>query len=352
VGGGRVLELPCGTYLVKSGITAPSRTELRGSGPCTKIKVSPALAPNSNIARLPAGRADFASVFSNENFSEGNSNIHIHDLTVDASAGLKEGRFAHLIFIYNSKAVLIENVTLIGAKGHSIQDGVAFVKSSFFEVRNSKSESVANACYDVWGGSHNFSIHNNICNGDGRVEYGILLNGLVSSNEKGVTHAATVNDNEVRNVRGIGIWVGGLWNQSEKSPLFGLVRDLHVAGNLIENVELRSGIAVTDCEDVHVEDNRIHNVGANGIAVSSQFTGASSRIEISRNTISRSNARSVDADGIRIARGADEVKLDRNAVFGELHRYAIRIDPEATHIEIVVGKMHRGSAGFLSRSGL
>lgn len=351
-GGGRVLELPCGTYLVKSGITAPSRTELKGSGPCTKIKVSPALAQNYNIAQMPGGRADFASVFSNENFVAGNSNIHIHNLTVDASDGLHEKKFVHLIFMYNSTEVLIDNVTLIGAKGLSVQDGVAFVKSSYFEVRNSKSESVANACYDVWGGSHDFSIHNNICDGDGKVEYGILLNGLVNSNEKGVTHAATVNNNEVRNVRGIGIWIGGLWNQSEKSPLFGLVKDLRVAGNLVENVALRSGIAVTDSEDIQIEDNRIHNVGANGIAVSSQFTGASSRIDISRNMISSSNTRCIDADGIRIGRRADEVKLVRNTVFGELHKYAIRIDPEAKHIEVVKGKMQRGTAGLLSGSGL
>jgi hypothetical protein len=54
--GNRKINFPCGTYLILSPIRVPDKTDLEGSGPCTVIKSTPALAfspqaPQSRLSR-------------------------------------------------------------------------------------------------------------------------------------------------------------------------------------------------------------------------------------------------------------------------------------------------------------
>ena len=75
---GRRLRIPCGTYLIDAPIFIPSSTDILGDGPCTVLKISATLATDTS-----AQFGVLRHVFTNNNYTSGNTDIYVHDLSID-----------------------------------------------------------------------------------------------------------------------------------------------------------------------------------------------------------------------------------------------------------------------------
>jgi hypothetical protein len=356
--GGNTIIFPCGTFVVAETLALPSNTEVSGSGLCTIIKLSKNVGYNPNWAFMPrteSWRSDNlpANVFANSNFRDGNSNIRIRDLVIDASEGTGGARRVHLIGFYKTSDVEIEGLRFIGSGTPDIQDAIAMVNVSDYVIKNNYSINTWNACYDQWDGSHDFRIENNVCDGGGIAASGILINGLSSAHRTNTTFNGIVTQNEIRHVRNCGIYVGGLWNESRENPVYGVVANIRVENNSVAEISRFHGIIVSDGHDIAVRNNKIANVAREGIRVGSQFRGRTENILIARNSVQQAGVAGVPDDAIKITNGAQSVTLAANIVGKGQHRYAVSIDPGTftTTLDQQDGTMASGTAGVVLDRG-
>jgi hypothetical protein len=345
---GRKLLIPCGTFIAERVIDLPSNTEIEGAGPCTILKMAGSMKPNINWFRVPGIKTAPRNIFSNADFISGNTNIHIHDLTLD---GTDSAGNAHLASFYNTSQMIVERIRFIGSGTSTVQDGVSFVHSEKYKVAASFGYNMANACYDQWDGVHDFVIVGNVCDGQGRTLYGILVNGLDSNRTRNISHHGVINSNELINLSDMGINVSGLWNLSQSAPDYGEVKSIRILNNTISNVRKFYGIRVADGRNILLRDNTINNVGRNGLRIGSQYRGVTSCVDATENKIINSNRASVSEDAIRIVNNADRVRLRSNIVLNGGHRFAVRIDDGVTETTVEPGSMTRGDLGFISDGG-
>jgi hypothetical protein len=346
VSGPQKIVFPCGTYLVSRAINLPSYTEIAGAGAsCTTIKMMSATSPNPN--QIPGSSVRVSSVFTNEDFINGNSNIRIRDITLDGTQFSSNN--GHLAFFYRSSATVVESNRFIG--NPAIENGVAFVNSSNYQVIKNYAFNLRNACYDQWDGSHDFSVSNNVCDGNGMISYGILVNGLSSVYTPNTTYNGVIWNNTVSRVKGVGIFVGGLWNTSTTAPVYGTVSNIMISSNSVDTVTNHFGIYVTDGNDVRVILNTVKNTGLNGIRIGSQHQGATTYVTAHGNTVSDANARMASEDAIRVTNLSAQTSLFSNTVTGTRHRFAIRIDPGVSNTRLCPGTMTSGTAGLISDAG-
>ena len=86
---GRRLRIPCGTYLIDAPIFIPSSTDILGDGPCTVLKISATLATDTS-----AQFGVLRHVFTNNNYTSGNTDIYVHDLSIDNTSGRRRARIS------------------------------------------------------------------------------------------------------------------------------------------------------------------------------------------------------------------------------------------------------------------
>jgi hypothetical protein len=343
--GERTVRLPCGVYTVSETIKLPSNANLGGSGPCTILKASPSLKPNadwSDFARPPYP----VNLIANANWRDGNSNIRLHDLTLDG-AGVRGN--AHLATFYKSSGVLVERVRFLGDGTIKVQDGVSFVASSDYRVLRNYCFNIANACFDQWRGSRNFIIDNNEVDGNWVTDYPILVNGLSGDAPEMATHDGIVSRNRIRNAKSFGITVTGLYNAEE--TFRGVVRQISIERNFIKGVRDFYGIRVGDGSLVRISRNSISDIGRDCIRIGAQkgHLSSTSFVLASNNTCSGANVkRTADVDAISVVNGADNTVLIDNSVSGSAQRYSVLVDSSVRATKIVPGKMDAGRVGMMS----
>lgn len=344
----RRLTLPCGDYTLDSALLIPDGGSIDGRG-CVTFRMSASMAPNAILqAAIKGAVANFQTLIANAS-AAGNENIIVRNVTLDgeASPGI-----AHLAFFYKSTRIVFENVTCIGSGTATVQDCVAFVQSSDYQVRNNHCIAVYNACYDQWDGSHDFVISGNQVDGRGRTRYGVLVNGISTAYTPNVTSRGSISNNTIRGTKALGIGVYGLCTPEH---VCGSVTDVLVAHNEIRDVSEYHGIWVGDASRVSVVDNKIKNIGANGIYVASQRTAGITRdVSLKHNEVIDANASRGTNSGVRVGNGSDTVinaEISDTIVQGHAHQYAIDLSKASYGARIVPGAMEPGILGGLHDAG-
>lgn len=337
---GGKLRLGCGRFLIAKTILLPSNSELAGSGDCTVLKLAPGIEPNVNWHHVPATYPNGypGNILSNEDYEKGNIAIRVHDLVIDGTAGTDGKRRVHLAAFYKVSDVNIERVRFLGSRTPDVQDGVAFVASSRYLVQHSEGFGLWNACFDQWDGSHDFVVSKNICDGESSSNYGVLVNGISTAHTYNLTYNGIIAANVIRRINNVAVFVGGLWNNSRSTPVYGRVDNVRVSENRVEKVLRFHGILISDATNILVADNYVSGIAREGIRVGSQFRGNTSNITVRKNSITRTNeAQAHDGDAIRITNGARNVTVSQNSVDGTSHRCAIGIDPGVSDARFVSG---------------
>jgi peptidoglycan hydrolase-like protein with peptidoglycan-binding domain len=354
--GNRKVNFSCGTYLISSTITLPSNTEIAGSDKkCVIFKADPNIKQNTLWSYYMAGVSG-KNIFTNRDFIRGNTNIYIHDVTLDASSV-----YMHLASFVRSSNIKISRVNFYGGNGAPSNDGVSFIKSNNYTVEDSECSNVYNACYDQWDGSHDFTIRNNTVNGLGVLLHGILINGISSENSLSSAVANTsyngfIHNNLVSNVKSEGISAYGLC--SDRTPdVCGDVNNITISSNTIDTVsEPKTGRSyfgiLVDGKNMIVKDNLVKNTYQSGIWVGRAKTNTDS-VSITDNKIFNSNmgasstTQPTYTDAITVAHSTNNVIIKNNDITGSLHRYAISVGASSTNTTICTGKMDIGTKGTI-----
>jgi hypothetical protein len=323
---GRVV-LTCGTFTITNPIAIPSLSDLEGSGPCTIIK-------GSNI-----------NLITNANTSAGNGWIYLHDLQLSFGTMTSNAKLA---VFQKASQVSVHHVIYNGDGTSHTQDDLAFVGSDHYLVENNWAYGSANACFDNWGGSHDFVIHGNHCVGNSFTPYGVLVNGLDTNDAVDTTYNGVVSDNDINSVTSVGVWAGGLYDAG--SGHYGVVRAISIKGNIVDTVTSLHGIEVSDGIDISVVGNILRNLGSEGIRVGSQNTGTTSVINVSNNIIDNANVTAGGFSAIHITGGADHVKEEGNLISGSSQVWDIIIDAGVTANTWITGVMAAGTSGEVSDS--
>lgn len=311
--GGVSVALPCGTFLVTSAIELPSNTQIEGQGACTVLKMDAQAKP----ARLQAGHMPGASgaqrsIFTNR--TPGDTNIVVRALVVDGRDSPANGQ---LISFFRASHVLVEGVRFVGAGTPKTQDGVSFVASSDYTVRNNVCTNFTNACYDNWGGDKNFQITNNFVDGKGVLTYGILVNGITTDYRPGTSANFVIRDNKIHNVKELGIGAFGLC--SKDRSVCGTIYQATIDSNLIDGVSKLHGIMVGNGSAINVSRNVIRGAAGNGVRVAAQNKGGETQnVVVEDNVIDAGSGK--DA-AISVGSGsdmADDIRVQRNRLTGYL----------------------------------
>lgn len=295
--GGVDLALPCGRFLVASTVELPSRTSLQGKGRCTVLLMAHNAAPTRlQRAYMPGASGAQRSVFTNR--APGDSGIVIRGISID---GTKSPTHGQMISFYRASKVLIDDIRLLGSGTPSSQDGVSFVSSSDFSVKNSFCKSFTNACFDVWGGSRNFKIFDNVVEGDGVLTYGILVNGLTTDNQSANSSGGAITGNKITNTKDLGIGAYGLCSPDRRSC--GVVSNVSIENNQIDGVTKYHGILVGNASDIVISGNTIRGAAGDGVRVSAQNKGGeTTNVLVEKNQISGPAG---SLAGVSVGTGAD-----------------------------------------------
>ena len=356
--GGHKVVFPCGTYVVSQVLLLPSNTEISGSGTCTIVKASLTISANTQWYTVLPGHVAI-NIFANADFANGNSNISVHDITLDASSV-----FMHIASFVHSNHITIANIRFLGGIGVPTNDAISFVGSSYYSITNSYCSNVANACYDQWDGSHDFVISNNIADGGGSARHGILINGLSSGNatyhnQSNTTFNGMVTGNTITNTKSLGIAAYGLC--SSYGPVCGTVHDITISNNTVDTVSNTiSGLSyfgiLVDGTDMVVTGNIIKNTYQSAIWIGRGNT-ATTRVTVTNNTISDANmgyassTKPTVASAIDVTNASDHVTLKGNIVSGSHQKYALSIAAGVTNTSVCAGTMATGTAGLISDLG-
>ncbi len=285
------LELPCGTYLLARALALPSHTELYGAAKfCVVIKMKQDMAANPELKNV-ANRTEYTAfnktVISNADFKAGNTDISVHDMSIDR-AGVSDKRVVWLAFFYNVTGLNVERVKFVGSDSVPQSGGVGMLGDSAHIVVKSSSFSAlqgGGACFGVWDGTRDVLAQNNDCDGSGTLNFGIQANGRATA--AGTFRSAgdiKFINNEVRDVRVVSIDIDGLCSAKRQC---GEVVGAQVLGNDIEKSGVW-GVRVGHASHVGVANNRIRDIQRDGIAVVDQVDAAMVTLHdvaVERNTI-------------------------------------------------------------------
>ena len=123
----------------KAGVASASaaiNTDVGGAGACTVLKISATLATDTS-----AQFGVLRHVFTNNNYTSGNTDIYVHDLSIDNTSGPTTGAHIHALGFYKVTRAGVYNITITSASGKLMDDGTAFVASSEYFVRFGSSTS-------------------------------------------------------------------------------------------------------------------------------------------------------------------------------------------------------------------
>jgi parallel beta-helix repeat protein len=344
---GRRVFFPCGTYLIDAPIFLPSNTDVGGAGACTVLKISATLATDTS-----AQFGVLRHVFTNNNYTSGNTDIYVHDLSIDNTSGPTTGAHIHALGFYKVTRAGVYNITITSASGKLMDDGTAFVASKEYYVRNNKIYGTINACIDQWEGVTDFDVSGNVCDGLGLANYGILVTGMGTAGAPFTSQRGTIRGNVVNNFPGAGIWLQGGWNGvSGAGSTIGLVKKIEVVGNSVNGVSGYHGIYLSDAKLNTVVGNTIENVGRLGIVVTSENNGLSSENVISDNVVVSCNAAAASSPCINLTGYASYNTLNNNTISGAAQTYSYVINGGATGNIIRGGITPVGTSGDISDGG-
>ena len=347
----RKLVLPCGSFLISRTIELHSHSELKGAGACTVIKGASNLQRNANWDHIYGAARAARNLIANPDFVNGNSDIHVHNLTLDGSA-VQGAAVLHMASFAHSSGIVIDHVRFIGRGSLPSQDGVNFVSGSHhYRVEHSYGYGLPGACVDQWDGTHDFRITDNVCDGHGVGSYGVMVNGIssgiTSPYRANTTYNGVISGNSVANmmIGGIGVW--GLCGGSPQAC--GIVRNINITGNKIHDVKRFHGILVGDGSNITITKNDIERIGADGIRISSGSTSSPTHdIVVTDNVIRDSNNVGGKSMGIEVGSGADSpanIRLDNNVIKGSMHKFAIFVHKNAANVTVQGGQMGNGTEG-------
>lgn len=358
--GNKNIYFPCGVYLISSPVYIPSNIEISGAGECSVLKMASNISTNHQSSVL-VHDSSMRVILTNNDWSGGGNNIYIHDLYFDGT--LSPGN-AHLISFGNSTNVVVENNVFVGTGADGkVQDGVSFIKSSYYRVLKNRGYNIKNTCFDQWNGSHDFVISHNVCDGGGGNLAGVLINGISSqcilvgqdcTSSMNTTYNGVVENNNLYNNGNSGINVTGLSNSAQTQ--IGVVDNILIKDNIINGVSKYYGIIVGDAKGIVIKNNRIINSNYGGICIGSRIASAissTSKIDVIDNTIDNANISSstdtqdLCASSINIVRGADHVTVSGNTVTGSAQRYGFYADNTTSYVSFIPGKMSSGVLGIV-----
>lgn len=334
---GAKVQLTCGSYFINNTVFMPSNSELAGAGPCTIIVGNAGMVTNPQWAAVGGG-GNHAGGITNADFVNGNNHISVHDLTVDMSALVGQG-FG--VTFYKGSYANAYRLNLIGNTTNS--DGIAFIQSDHYSVKDSTASRMGNACFDNWQGSFEFQITGNVCIGGGTVAYGILVNGLAGSNVGSVamtTFEGVVSNNIVENATNVGIDVDGL----NAGSAVGVVKNITVANNVVDGVTSFFGVWFANGVGLKAIGNVVKSTGAAGIRVCPATTGTTTDVIVSDNTISAANTAASTNSGIDVCGAANNVQIGFNTITGTTHQYAVHIASNVTNTSIASGQLTTGTS--------
>jgi hypothetical protein len=357
--GNRRVVFPCGDFLLKASINIPSNTEIRGSGPCTRIKTAADMAAASSYLAqwLPPAIRIMRSAFSNADPTHGNSNILIHDLTIDSTSGVKPG-LVHQISFHNVHYVSIKNVTFLGGGVPSSNDATSFTNSDHYVLQHNRCIGMSNACFDQWGGVHDLIIASNFVDNalaTSSASNGILVNGVSPPPLDGgprrpmTSYNVAIANNQIESAA-VGINVTGLCSDN----ICGQVAHVYILANRLKDINRFHGIIIAEATDAAAVRNVLDGVGAHGISVGRHAGGAASTgVVLAENTIRDAGRIVSNRDAISLEADASiGTLLDGNIVEGNTHARGIRIAKGNVSVTIAPGSMSRGTADILiSNSG-
>lgn len=343
----RKVWAPCGTYLIDIPIQVPSTTDISGLGPCTVFKVSSTLTPDISVVF-----GTLRHVFRNIDYTAGNTDIYIHDLAIDNTSGPTTGAHIHALGFYKVTRAGVYNITITSASGKLMDDGTAFVASKEYYVRNNKIYGTINACIDQWGGSTDFEISGNLCDGLNLDNYGILVSGFNTDLTAATSQRGSIVGNVVKNFPGVGIWLQGGWNTvTGGGATYGLVEKVSVIGNSVSGISGYHGIYLTDASNNTVVGNTMENIGRLGLVVTSENGGVSTNNVLSDNVIVSCNAAAASSPCIQLMPSASYNTFDNNTIVGTSQSYSYVIDGGATGNIIRGGITPVGTIGDISDGG-
>lgn len=344
---GRRLRIPCGTYLIDAPIFLPSNTDVGGAGACTVLKISATLATDTS-----AQFGVLRHVFTNNNYTSGNTDIYVHDLAIDNTSGPTTGAHIHALGFYKVTRAGVYNITITSASGKLMDDGTAFVASKEYYVRNNKIYGTINACIDQWGGSSDFDISGNLCDGLNLANYGILVSGFNTDLTAATSQRGSIVGNVVKNFPQAGIWLQGGWNTvSGGGATYGLVKDIQVVGNHVSSISTYHGIYLSDANYNSVVGNTLENIGSVGIILSSENAGAVSGNTVVGNTIRSCNASGANNPCIQLMAAASSNTIAENTISGTTQPYSIIVSAGAANNVVRGGVSPVGVNGDVADAG-
>ena len=348
LGAGSSVRLTCGSFYVSNAVLLPSNSDLGGSGPCTQLISTSSLVHNPQWTAV--GATAVYDIISNNAFIAGNSNIHLHDMSVLIQSPPGNETIANF---YNTTGVTVDHLYCVGDGSSSSADCTEFEASSYYIVSHNIASGLANACYDQFAGSSNFTIADNVCNGTiSLTRYGVIVNGIASIPGGAYTaetsHDFTVTGNQISNILDYGIYVGGL----SASSVNGLIRGAVVTGNTIASVGDWC-ILITNGSDVVASGNHCYNPGQYGIVVESvpSATNTINHVILANNTVSNASSSSSGTyDAIYVGITASDVSIDNNTIIGTTHRWAVNVAAANTLISIkeTTNQLAAGAAGQIN----
>lgn len=344
---GVFFKLPCGVFLIDAPLIARSGSNIGGSGACTVLKISPSLATDTS-----AQFGTLRHVVTNSDYTSGNTDIYVHDLVIDSTAGPTTGVHIHAIGFYKVTRAGVYNVEIRSAAGQLLDDGTAFVASKEYYVRNNRIYGTINACIDQWEGSTDFVISGNLCDGLNLQNYGIVVSGFGTNAAPATTQRGLIANNVIRNFPGAGIWLQGGWNGvSGGGATYGLVKKISVVGNNISNVQGYHGVYLSDAKYNSIVGNTLETIGRVGIVISSENTGLSSENIVSDNVIASCNTAASGDPCILLTPYASYNTINNNTISGTAQPYSIVVNGGATGNIIRGGVTPVGASGDVSDAG-
>jgi parallel beta-helix repeat protein len=291
-------------------------------------------------------------VFTNNNYAAGNVDIYIHDFAIDNTSGPTTGAHIHALGFNKVTRAGVYNLTITSASGKLLDDGTAFVASEEYFVRNNKIYGTINACIDQWGGSTDFEISGNICDGLNLNNYGILVSGFNTDLTAATSQRGIIANNVVKNFPGAGIWLQGGWNTvTGGGATYGLVKKVSVIGNSVSGISGYHGIYLSDASNNTVVGNTMENIGRLGLVVTSENGGVSTNNVLSDNVIVSCNAAAVSSPCIELMPSASYNTFDNNTIVGTSQSYSYVINGGATGNIIRGGITPVGTISDISDGG-
>ena len=326
------LQFGCGVFTVAKSIGAVhDNTEIAGSGDCTVIKAASSVPINPNWGGNYGTGASATDIFSNADFANGNSNIRIHDMSMDTTA-VAAGTMVSVAFggVTNGK---VDHISFLGRiPASNLPNSGAFyaVKSNYLWADHNRYDGFLNPL-GFWEGSSNWWVTDSIFEGHGQGVNAIANNGLGSALTyppvQNITTNGYITGNVFKSYVSAVMNILGLCNTT--THVCGKMNNIIVSKNIIDGSVNSYGIYAGGGDNYKIVDNIISNVGGACIEIQGEVGTTTSNSEVSRNICKNANlTHNAGVDGIALG-GTNEVMqnttIEDNAVTGGGYRYAVSI---------------------------